>query len=296
MEIIVIIVVFAIIAYLLYQSSMVIVDANMAVVIDRRVGTDYVLTEGVHFIIPGNDKKMPPVSMKEQDADPEEQETVTKDKVTFKINMIANMRIVDAKKAILNVEDFKSLLKSTIHTSTNNVLGKKEAIYIQNNQGSIGEEIVNDMKEDCERWGVELIRVRFEGIDYPTSIKAALEKEVVATEEKKATILKAEGEKKATILRAQGEQEAEELRANSERVLIEERAAATHKAIHNLKELMPNISNERIMEFLTSSAHIDSMKDISKSSNSKVVLFPSEVERPMDKLTQAEYLSQRNNK
>lgn len=273
--------IFSVVSYLLYQASLVRVEANMAVVIDRAMGVDYVLTEGVHFIVPGNDRKVATVSLKEQDANPPEQESLTKDNIRLSVDMIANIRIIDAEKAILNIENYKTTVESTIATSTNNILGQKDLIEIQKNQDGIALEVIAHMKEDCNRWGIELIRVRFESITPPDSIKDALEQETVAEKQANAAITKAEAEHKV-----------HELHADGERVLIEKRAEATYKVIKNLKELMSDISDEKIMQFLTSTSYIDSMKELSSSSNSKFVLYPADVQRPMEKVMNAEYMTQ----
>ena len=55
---------------------------------------------------------------------------------------------------------------------------------------------------------------------------------------------------------------------------------------------MPNISDEKIMNFLTSTSYIDSMRALSSSDNSKFVVYPSEIKNSMDQMMGTEYLSQ----
>jgi hypothetical protein len=81
------------------------------------------------------------------------------------------------------------------------------------------------------------------------------------------------------------------MHADSEKILIEKRAEATHKVIKDLKNLMPDLSDESIMQFLTKTAYIDSMKELSSSNNSKFVLYPTDVQQPMQKVMNAEYMS-----
>ncbi|HHB94741.1 MAG TPA: SPFH/Band 7/PHB domain protein, partial [Campylobacterales bacterium] len=128
--------------------------------------------------------------------------------------------------------------------------------------------------------GIKVENVRIENMKPPKSVVDAMEKEISAEREQRAAILKAEGEHKVA-----------ELHADSERLLIEKRAEATHKVIKDLKSLMPDISDQNIMEFLTKTSYIDSMRELSSSANSKFVLYPSEVQKPMDKVMSAEYMS-----
>jgi len=259
---------------------MVVVDSQEAWVIDNRLGADRVIYEGLNPLMPWRDKVVRKVSLKELTIDPPEQEIITQDNINIVVDMIASVKIVDAVKAVMEVDDFEASVKSLVMSSTLSKLGQMDFSDIQKQQDNISKEIREHMSEDCKRWGLDVVLVKFENITPPPSIKEAMEKEIVAEKEKKAAVLKAEGDH--TV---------HELHADSEKVLIEKRAEATHKVIRDLKELMPTLSDEKIMQFLTSTAYIDSMKELSASSNSKFVLYPSDVQQPMDKVMNAEYMS-----
>ncbi len=261
----------------------VVVDSQEAWVIENRLGADRVIYEGINHLMPWRDVVVRKVSLKEMTIDPEPQEIITQDNINIVVDMIASVKIVDAVKAVMDIDDFEKSVKSLVMSSTLSRLGKMNFSDIQKEQDKIAKDIKEHMKEDCARWGLEVVQVRFENITPPASIKQAMEKEIVAEKERKAAILKAEGEHKV-----------QELHAESEKILIEKRAEATQKVIKELKELMPTLSDEKIMHFLTSTAYIDSMKQLSTSNNSKFVLYPSDVQQPMDKVMNAEYLSRQN--
>ena len=258
----------------------VVVDSQEAWVIDNRLGTDRVIYEGLNHIMPWRDVVVKKVSLKEFTIDPPQQEIITQDNINILVDMMATIKIVDPVKAIMDIEDYETSVKSLLKSSTLSRLGEMNFSDIQKKQDQIAKDIKEHMKEDCARWGLEVVLVQFESITPPSSIKEAMEKEIVAEKERRAAILKAEGEHKV-----------HELNADSEKILIEKRAEATRKVIKELKELMPTLSDEKIMHFLTSTAYIDSMKELSNSSNSKFVLYPSDVQKPMDKIMNAEYLS-----
>ena len=259
----------------------VVVDSKEAWVIDNRLGTDRIIYEGVNHMMPWRDVVVGKVSLKELTIDPPEQEIITQDNINIIVDMIASIKIVNAEKAVMDVDNYEAAVKSLVMSSTLSKLGQMNFSDIQKQQDSISKEIQNHMKEDCARWGLDVVLVKFENITPPASIKIAMEKEIVAEKEKRASILKAEGEHKV-----------HDLHADSERVLIEKRAEATHKVFKELKELMPTLSDEKIMQFLTSNAYIDSMKALSNSENSKFVLYPSDVQKPMEKIVSAELMSQ----
>jgi len=261
----------------------VVVDSQEAWVIDNRLGKDRVIYEGINHILPGRDVVVQKVSLKEIPIDPPAQEIITQDNINIVVDMIASVKIVDAVKAVMDVTDYKASVKSLVMSSTLSKLGQMDFAQIQKQQDTLSKEIRDHMKEDCFRWGIEVILVKFENITPPASIKEAMEKEIVAEKETRAAVLKAEGDHKV-----------HELHADSEKILIEKRAEATYKVIKDLKDLMPTLSDEKIMQFLTSTAYIDSMKELSTSSNSKFVLYPSDVQQPMNKVMNAEYMSRQN--
>jgi regulator of protease activity HflC (stomatin/prohibitin superfamily) len=261
-------------------TQYVIVDSETEWVVDR-LGKDRVLKEGLNRFIPMLDKKVAEVDMREHEIDPPKQDIVTKDDVRMEIDVIASVKVIDSLKAVKSVADYKKSVESAIMTSVFTILGNMNHEEIQKQVGSITKEIAKEIEKESIRWGIKIVQVRIENMKRPQSIIDAIEKEKAAEHEQRAAVLKAEGEHKVA-----------ELHADSEKVLIEKRAAATYKVIKDLKELMPNISDEKIMEFLTKTSYIDSMSKLSSSSNSKFVLYPSEVEKPMEKIMSAEYMSQ----
>ena len=258
----------------------IIVESQKALIIDNRLGKDRVITEGINRYFPGVEVVVGELTLKEHTIDPDPQEIITKDNIKIEVDMIASVKIVDPLAAVMEVDDYEKAVKSLVVTSVLNRLGQMELVEIQTQIDAISKEIITHMHEDSKRWGVKIVQVKFESITPPPSIISAMEKEIVAEKEKKAAILKAEGDHKV-----------HELHADAERVLIEKRAEATHKVIRKLKELMPNLSDETIMQFLTKTAYIDSMKELSSSSNSKFVLYPTDVQQPMEKVMNAEYMS-----
>ncbi len=258
-----------------------VVPSEQAWIIDRH-GVDRVACEGINRIIPGLDKveEHDKLDLKEQESDPEPQTITTKDNINIEVDMYATFKIIKPMKAVKEVDDYREKLKKTIENSTYTILAGQNFEDIQKNTISLLREIKDLVSVTSERWGIKMMEISFQSLTLP--------KELVEAEQKKII---AEREREAAVIEANGKHKVHELHADSERVLIEKRAEATHKVITNLKELMPNISDEKIMQFLTSTSYIDSMKELSSSSNSKFVLYPSDIQQPMDKVMNAEYLS-----
>jgi len=257
-----------------------VVPSEEAWVIDRH-GVDRVACEGINRIIPSLDKIEAKVDLREVDIDPEAQTILTKDNINIIVDMFSTIKVMHPLKAIKEVKDYEAQMVNLVTTSTFTALARRNFSDIQQNSEAILVEIQELVEKDSSRWGIKLMQIRFESITSPEDIIEAEKQKIIAKQEAEAKLTKAEANFKE-----------QELLADSERILIEKRAEATHKAIKNLKELMPNISDDRIMQFLTSVSYIDSMKELSSSENSKFVLYPSDVHQPMDKVMNAEYLSQ----
>jgi regulator of protease activity HflC (stomatin/prohibitin superfamily) len=261
-----------------------VVPSEEAWIIDRH-GVDRVACEGINRIIPSLDKVEAKVDLREIDINPKPQTILTKDNINITVDMFSTIKVIHPLKAIKEIRDYEKQMIHLVDTSTFTALARRNFTDIQQNSENILLEIKELIEKDSSRWGIKLMQIRFEKITSPQDILDAEKQKIVATKEAEA---------KLTTARANYEEQ--ELRADSERILIEKRAEATHKAIKNLKELMPDISDDRIMQFLTSASYIDSMKELSSSENSKFVLYPSDVHQPMDKVMNAEYLSQATKK
>ena len=268
--------------------ALVVVPSEKAWVVDRH-GTDRLLEEGIQSFNPLVDKLEAEVDLKEFRVDPDDQDIMTKDNINLNVDMIATAIVVDPMKAVKNVNDFKEELIALVITSTFSKLSQFKFTEIQEKAESLPAEIKTLMEKDCkERWGIEIKQVKFESIKPPQDIVEAMSQEIIA-----------ERKSNAVIEEAKGQHKAQELRADSERILIEKRADAMYKVITDLKTILTGTSDEQLMQFLTSNAYIESMKTLSASDNSKFVLYPSDVQQPIDKVMNAEYLSQamhKNNK
>jgi regulator of protease activity HflC (stomatin/prohibitin superfamily) len=266
--------VLAVIVLILYTIGwekilpIIIVPNKEAWIVDR-LGKDRVLYEGLNRIIPGLDRIEEKVSLKEQQIDPPEQTIITKDNININVDMIAMVTIKDPLKAVNDVDDYKAAIKNRIMTGTVDIMGGMELKEIQTSLVTISKKVVEHIKEDSIRWGLEVNQVQFESLGYSDEIKKAMEKITVAENQSKAMVTEAEGKKKSAQLEAE---------------------ALLHK-IEILQKNMPDMSNEKILEFTKSLDYINSMKNLSASDNAKFVIYPSDGPS-MDKIMSTEYMSQ----
>lgn len=266
----------------------VVVDSQEEWVVDR-LGKDRVLTEGLNRYLPWLDKIEAKVTLKEQPIDPPEQEIITKDNINISVDMIASIKVIDSMKAIMEVSDYKASVESLVMTSALNIMGRMELVDIQRHVDTISKDIMEHMKENSDRWGLQIVQVHIEKIILPNSVKEAMEKEVVAAKEQKAMLMLAEGKKKAAIEEAEGK-----------KIAAQHQAEALLNEIGMIQKSMPDMNNEKILEFLRELDYIHSMKNLSSSENAKFVVYPTaggvNATQPIEKIMSTEYLSQAMNK
>jgi regulator of protease activity HflC (stomatin/prohibitin superfamily) len=255
----------------------IIVDSQKALVVDNRLGKDRVLTEGINHYLPWIEKVMGEIDLREQPIDPDAQTIITKDNISITVDMIAMVKVTDPLKAIMDVSDYQKAVNSLIQTGIVDTMGKMELKEIQTNLENISKEVMKHVEVDSSRWGVHVTQVRFEEISYSDEIKKSMEQITVSENKKKAMITEAEAKKESAQLEAE---------------------ALLHK-IEILQKNMPDMSNEKILEFTKSLDYINSMKNLSSSENAKFVVYPSEggaSGQPMDQIMSTEYISQTMNK
>ena len=139
--------------------------------------------------------------------------------------------------------------------------------------------------EATDKWGVKVTRVDIKNITPPEDVRITMEKQMTAERNRRALVLQAEGEKQAAIARAEGEKQASITRAEGEResaILQADGAAqarlksagADAQAIAQIAQIVG--SAEQTTQYLITSRYIESLRDMTRSQNSKVVFMPME--------------------
>ena len=257
----------------------VIVENKEAWIVDR-LGKDRVLHEGINRILPGLDRVEAKVSLKEFFIDPPEQNIITKDQIKISVDMIATVKIVDPLKAVMEVASYEESVKTLVMTSVLARMGTLELSAIQQDLAGISKKVIEDMQEKSMAWGVEILQVSFENIDYSDEIKSIMEDEIAHKIKNEMKLEDAEAKSKASVTEAEGFKKAAAFKAD----------ALVHE-ISTLQKIMPDMDNGKILEFLKSLDYIHSMKNLSQSDNAKFVIYPSDGPS-MDKVMSTEYMSQ----
>lgn len=134
------------------------------------------------------------VDIRTKAVDVPDQEAITKDNVSTRISAVIYYKVVDASKAVLEVEDFFFAVHQLAQTTMRNVVGEVELNELLANRDKIAARIRDIVGETTTSWGLEVLTVELKDIILPEDMKRTMAKQAEAEREKKATIINSEGE------------------------------------------------------------------------------------------------------
>jgi regulator of protease activity HflC (stomatin/prohibitin superfamily) len=165
------------------------------------------------------------------------------------------------------------------------VMGEMDLDHTLSSRDSINAKLRLILDEATDKWGVKVTRVDVKNINPPEDVRITMEKQMTAERNRRALILQAEGDKQAAIARAEGEKQAAITRAEGEKssaILQAEGAAqarltaasAEAQAINQITQIMGR--SEQTAQYLITARYIESLRDMARTQNSKVIFMPME--------------------
>ncbi|OQX91835.1 MAG: hypothetical protein B6D58_06065 [candidate division Zixibacteria bacterium 4484_95] len=151
---------------------------------------------GLILLIPIVDK-MVKVSLRTVPMDVLPQDIITKDNVTVKVNAVAYFRVMDANKAIVDVEDYVYATSQICQTTLRSVLGQVELDDLLSNREKINQELQKIIDMQTEPWGVKVSIVEVKNVDLPQEMQRAIARQAEAERERRAKVIHADGEVQA---------------------------------------------------------------------------------------------------
>ncbi|MBT3720298.1 slipin family protein [archaeon] len=123
-----------------------------------------------------------------------DQDAITKDNVTVKVNAVLYYKVIGAKEAILEVEDYHTAISQLAQTTMRDVVGEAELDQLLANRDAVSSRIQALVDKSSDPWGIKVHSVDLKHIELPSSMVRTMAKAAEADREKKAVIIKAEGE------------------------------------------------------------------------------------------------------
>ena len=270
-------------------------------VIERLGRYHRTLHGGLNFIVPFIDRVRAQFNTQEQVIDIPPQDVITKDNVSVTINGLVFMRIVDAKKATYEILDLKLAIAQLAQTTLRAEIGKLELDETLSSREKLNAALLSALDAASENWGAKVTRVEISDIEVPNEIKHAMELQLKAERQRRATETEAEGLKNATIAEAEGqrqkafkEAEAIERMADAKRYEQEQIAEGERKAMELIASAMRQ--DPRAAEFLLAQDRIQAFARLAESDSSNKIVVPYEATQLAGSMTLIETFLQQNGK
>jgi regulator of protease activity HflC (stomatin/prohibitin superfamily) len=152
---------------------------------------------GLIFLIPLVDR-MVRVSLRTIVMDVPPQDVITKDNVSLKVNAVVYFRVVQAEKAIVEVEDYLNATSQLSQTTLRSVLGQSQLDELLAERDKINRELQKIIDHQTEPWGIKVSNVEIKHVDLPPEMQRAMARQAEAERERRAKIIHAEGEFQAS--------------------------------------------------------------------------------------------------
>ena len=152
---------------------------------------------GVIIILPFIDKLVR-VSLRTVTMDVPPQDVITKDNVSVKVNAVIYFRVVDAQKAIVDVEDYYYATSMIAQTTLRSVLGQSQLDDLLSKRDEINADLQRIIDQATEPWGIKVTAVEVKNVDLPQEMQRAIARQAEAERERRSKVIHAEGEYQAS--------------------------------------------------------------------------------------------------
>jgi len=152
---------------------------------------------GLILLIPFVDR-MVRVSLRTVVMDIPEQDVITQDNVSLKVNAVLYFRVVQAEKAIVEVENYLAATSQLSQTTLRSVLGQSHLDELLAERERINQKLQMIIDNQTEPWGIKVSAVEVKHVDLPVEMKRAMAKQAEAERERRAKVIHAEGEFQAS--------------------------------------------------------------------------------------------------
>jgi len=279
---ILVVIVLAFLVIVVLIKTAVVVPQQNAFVVERLGTYSGTLGAGFHVLTPFVDVIRYRHSLKEQTMDIPEQICITRDNVQVGVDGVLYMKVLDAQRASYGISDYRFAIVQLCQTTLRSEIGKIELDRTFEERTNINSQVVAEVDKASEAWGVKVLRYEIKNITPPQDILSAMEKQMRAEREKRATVLTSEGVRDAAINKAEGEKQqvikASEARkqqqineAEGQGSAILTIANATSEGIRRVAEAIEAPGGYEAVQLRVAEQYITQFGNLAKAGNTLIV-------------------------
>ncbi len=228
--VLIILAVVALLAITFIAKTIRIIPQASAGIVERFGKYHRTLLPGLNIVVPFIDNVRYHLDMREQVVTFPPQPVITEDNLTVSIDTVVYFQITDAVAATYEIANYIQAVEQLTMTTLRNIAGSMDLEETLTSRERINSGLSVVLDEATGRWGIKVKRVEVKSIDPPASIKDAMEKQMRADRDKRATILVAEGDRQSAILTAEGNKQSAILNAEGAKEAIILAAEADRQA------------------------------------------------------------------
>ncbi len=272
MEALNIVIILAILVVVTLYKGINIVPQGEEWIVERLGKFSRTLKPGLNLIVPYIEAVRAKISTRDIILDIPQQEVITRDNAVITTNAVTFIRVTKPENALYGVENFKLAIQQLVMTTLRSILGEMTLDEALSNREHIKAKLKEQIIDDVADWGVTVKSVEIQDINPSPSMQKAMEQQAAAERERRAVETMAEGNKNAAILEADGKLEAAKREAQAQVALAEASGEAINIITRNIQD------KELPAMFLLGDRYINSLEQISKSDNSKFVIYPADLQ------------------
>lgn len=263
-------------------KTAVVVPQQSAYVIERLGKYSTTLGAGFHILIPFLDRIAYRHSLKEGAYDTARQICITRDNVQVEIDGVLYLQVIDPQRASYGISDYLFAISQLAQTTLRSEIGKIELDKTFEERSHINHAIVDEIDNAASPWGVKVLRYELKDINPPHDVLTAMEKQMRAEREKRASVLESEGQRDAEINRAEGQKqrvikESEAQRqsqvneAQGQAAAILEVATATAEGLKKVADALQTTGGGEAMQLRIAEQYIEQFGKLAKAGNTFVL-------------------------
>ena len=272
----------AVLAIIVVIKTAVIVPQQGAYVVENLGKYSRTLMAGFHILIPFLDRVAYKHTLKEQAIDVEEQICITSDNVQVGVDGVLYLQVMDARNASYGIGDYLFAIAQLAQTTLRSEIGQIELDKTFEERSHINLRIVEELDKASDAWGVKVLRYEIKNINPPADVVSAMEKQMRAEREKRATVLQSEGDRDAKINEAEGEKrrvikESEAVKeqqineAQGEAAAILAIAEATAEGLRKVADALASEGGDKAMQLRVAEDYLERFGNLAKEGNTLIV-------------------------